>query len=599
MKNFLLAIFFATAAIAAPDPSSCRCQPNQPCWPSPQEWNALNSSIDGNLVAVQPAAAPCHINPNSTACQEVTAQWTNSVWRAAQPGAVQWENWAAWPEQNESCYIETAAYMPCQQGRISLYSAVVQNARHIQEAVRFAKQHNVRLAIKNSGHDFHGRSAAPNSLQILTNRMKGIQLVDNFVPNGAPNDEGEGPAVTLDAGISLQEINAALSKQNRTVVGGSAHTVGLTGGYIQGGGHSFLSPWKGMASDNALEFNVVTASVWRAALKLLQGDLVTANAYQNSDLFWALRGGGGGTFGVITQVTVRTFEEIPLVITSMNITTAAGDPAFWNAVADFHAALPAVTDARGGGYYTVTPILPWEKNQTLSVLSFTHFHANTSNTTEIGQVYEPLVKKLNATADVHTQYRSFPMPSFHEAITKLLLVGDADTTGQIAFLFSRLFSRDLLTSQDGPARLASTLSKFRYTPGEPIAGIVVGGGAVAENAGKVDSALNPAWRKAVVHIVYVRSWSPNATLAEQQAVIKNVTDVELPLLQGVEGADKMGAYVNEAFPYEPNFQDSFWGSNYPRLYSIKQKWDPDGLFIARRMVGSEDWDDQGLCRIAK
>ncbi|KAF7179306.1 hypothetical protein CNMCM7691_008239 [Aspergillus felis] len=341
--------------------------------------------------------------------------------------------------------------------------------------------------------------------------------------------------------------------------------------------------------DNALEFSVVTAS----------GDLVTANAYQNSDLFWALRGGGGGTFGVVTQVTVRTFEEIPLVITSMNITTAAGDPAFWNAVADYHAALPAVTDARGGGYYTVIPILPWEKNQTLSVLSFTHFHANTSNTTEIGQVYEPLVKKLNATAGVYTQYRSFLMPSFHEAITKLLLVGDADATRQIGFLFSRLFSRDLLTSEDGPARLSSTISKFRYTPGEAVAGIVVGGVAVAENAGKVDSALNPAWRKAVVHIVYVRSWSPNATLSEQQAVIKNVTDVELPWLQGVEGADNMGAYVNEAFGWEPNFQESFWGSNYPRLYSIKQKWDPDGLFIARRMVGSEDWDDQGLCRIAK
>jgi FAD/FMN-containing dehydrogenase len=151
--------------------------------------------------------------------------------------------------------------MPCKQGRISLYSAVVQNARHIQEAVRFAKRHNIRLAIKNSGHDFLGRSAAPNSLQILTNRMKGLQLVDDFVPKGAPKHKGEGPAVTLDAGISLQEMYAALGKRNRTVVGGSAHTVGPTGGYIQGGGHSFLSPWKGMASDNALEFSVVTAAV--------------------------------------------------------------------------------------------------------------------------------------------------------------------------------------------------------------------------------------------------------------------------------------------------------------------------------------------------
>jgi hypothetical protein len=143
------------------------------------------------------------------------------------------------------------------------------------------------------------------------------------------------------------------------------------------------------------------------------------------------------------------------------------------------------------------------------------------------------------------------------------------------------------------------MKKFRYAPGEPVAGIVVGGGAVAKNAGKVDSALNPAWRKAVVHIVYSRSWSPNATLAAQQAVIKNVTEVELPLLQGVEGADKMVAYVNEAFAYEPNFQDSFWGRNYARLYRIKKKWDPADLFISRRMVGSENWDQQGLCRMAK
>ncbi|RHZ57992.1 FAD-dependent oxidoreductase [Aspergillus thermomutatus] len=589
MKNLFLNFFFVAAAIAAPDSRRCRCQPHQPCWPSPQQWNALNRSIDGNLVAVQPVAAPCHIDPNSTACQEVTAQWSNSVWRAAQPGAVQWENWEAWPEHNESCYLETASDMPCKQGRVSLYSAVVQSARHIQEAVRFAKRHNIRLAIKNSGHDFLGRSAAPNSLQILTNRMKGIQIVDDFVPKGAPKHKREGPAVTLDAGISLQEMYTALGKRNRAVVGGSAHTVGPVGGYIQGGGHSFLGPWKGMASDHALEFSVVTAA----------GDLVTANAYQNSDLFWALRGGGGGTFGVVTKVTVRTFEEVPLVITTMNITTAGGDPAFWTAVSDFHAALPALTDARGGGYYFMLPNLPWAQNQSLSVLSFMLFHANASNTTQIDQVYQPLLKTLNATAGVYSQYTSFAMPSFHEAIAKLLLLGDSDVTGGVSLLASRLFSRDLLASKDGPGRLVSAMRKFRYAPGESVIGNVVGGGAVAENAGKVDSALNPAWRKTLVHVVYSRQWSANATLAEQQAIIKNVTDVELPILQGVEGANAMGAYVNEANAYEPNFQESFWGRNYPRLYKIKQKWDPAGLFVARKMVGSEDWDGEGLCRVAK
>jgi hypothetical protein len=280
----------------------------------------------------------------------------------------------------------------------------------------------------------------------------------------------------------------------------------------------------------------------------------------------------------------------------MNITTGGGDPAFWTAMADFHAALPAVTDACGGGYYFMLPNLPWEQNTTLSVLNFMFFHPNTSDTAEVNQIYEPLLKKLNGTAGVFTQYASSAMPSFHDIMSNILLVGDSDSTGSISVLFSRLFSRNLLTSSNGPTRLASTMSKFRYAPGEVVSGLVVGGGAVAENAGKVDSALNPAWRETIVHIVYSRTWSPSATLAEQQAVIKNITDVELPLLKGVESADKMGAYVNEAFAWEPNFQESFWGRNYRRLYRIKQRWDPAGLFIARRMVGSEDWDDDGLCR---
>ncbi|RYP53654.1 hypothetical protein DL768_001434 [Monosporascus sp. mg162] len=567
----------------------CRCQPDQPCWPSPQQWSALNHSIHGNLVSVQPVAMACYESPSSTACQEVTALWSNSTWRAAQPGAVQWENWEAWPEHNESCYLESASYMGCEQGRISLYSAVVRSEHHIQEAVRFAKRHNLRLVINNSGHDFLGRSTAPNSLQILTNRMKKIHIVDNFVPKGAPNHKGEGPAVTLDAGVNLQDMYAALAKRQRIVVGGSAHTVGPVGGYIQGGGHSFLGTWKGMASDNALEFTVVTAT----------GDLVIANAYQNCDLFWALRGGGGGTFGIVTKATVRTFDEAPMVLTNLNISTTGGDPAFWSAMADFHAALPALNGAGGAGYYFISPNLPWAEGQSISAFTLMLVFANTTSTTRINHIYEPLLEKLNATSSVTTQYASFVLPSIHYLISNILIEGDADTTGGITLLGSRLFSRDLLVSKDGPARLVSALKQFHYDPGQSMIGHVVAGGAVADNARKVDSALHPAWRKAIVHIAYGRSWSVNVTWAQQQAIINNVTNVELPLLQAVEGAHKMGAYLNEASAYEPNFQESFWGSNYPRLYKIKQKWDPTGIFMARKTVGSEDWDDEGLCRITK
>jgi FAD/FMN-containing dehydrogenase len=139
----------------------------------------------------------------------------------------------------------------------------VQTASQVQEAVRFAHIHNIRLVIKNTGHDFLGRSTAPESLQILTHGMKDIQVMDNFVPRGALKGNGEGHAMTLAAGVQLPAMYAAAAKHNRTVVGGAAHTVGAAGGYIQAGGHSPFGAWGGLGSDNALEFEVVTANVSR------------------------------------------------------------------------------------------------------------------------------------------------------------------------------------------------------------------------------------------------------------------------------------------------------------------------------------------------
>lgn len=262
MAMILLVLFCSVFALATPHLPQCRCLPSQPCWPSPQEWSALNASIQGHLVAVQPVAKVCHAGDfDRHACRAVQERWSDSLWRAAEPGAVQWENWEAWPEQNQSCYASSSRQIPCGQGRISLYSAKVHTAQQIQKAVQFANSHNLRLVVKNSGHDFLGRSTAPGSLQISTHAMKDIHVIDDFVPNGAPRNKSEGPAVTMGAGVALPELYAAVSKFNRIVTGGSSHTVGAAGGYIQGGGHSPFGAWNGLASDNALEFEVVTANV--------------------------------------------------------------------------------------------------------------------------------------------------------------------------------------------------------------------------------------------------------------------------------------------------------------------------------------------------
>lgn len=262
MIKYFLGSLLLGLAVGAPQSHDCRCLPSDPCWPSQQQWSALNNSLNHNLVAVRPVASVCSPKEfNAAKCNNVKNSWTDSVWRSSQPGAVQWENWEAWPERDQSCYIETVSNTTCGQGRISLYSAEVQNASDVQKAVRFAKKHNLRLAIKNSGHCFLGRSTAPESLQILTHFMKDIKVVDDFRPKGAPKNGSEGPAVHLAAGVQLAELYAAVGKRNRSVVAGTSHTVGAAGGYIQGGGHSTLGAWKGLASDNALEFEVVTADV--------------------------------------------------------------------------------------------------------------------------------------------------------------------------------------------------------------------------------------------------------------------------------------------------------------------------------------------------
>ena len=89
--------------------------------------------------------------------------------------------------------------------------------------------------------------------------MDDIEFNEDFVPEGG--ESGKGPAVTVGAGVQLFKLYRFCHEKNVTVVGGFSSTVGVAGGYIQGGGHSILSPWKGLASDHVLQYTVVTANV--------------------------------------------------------------------------------------------------------------------------------------------------------------------------------------------------------------------------------------------------------------------------------------------------------------------------------------------------
>ncbi|CAG8585820.1 unnamed protein product, partial [Penicillium salamii] len=487
MRVALLAIGALVACTSA-DAAFCRCQPDQPCWPNEDKWASLNSSTDGNLVKVTPFALPCH-DPTFDAeeCSIAQEHSNSSTYRSSDPGALQWSNWETWPEKDEQCYIETPQSTPCKQGRIPLLSVKVKEAKHIQEAVKFAAKHNLKLVIKNSGHDFIGRSSAPNSLQIFTHDMKEISIVDEFVPT-VPVNTGTPPstkAVKLGAGVQLHEMYSYLGSKGVMVVAGTANTVGITGGYIQGGGHSLLGWLHGMASDNALEFEVVLAD----------GSLIVANDYQNSDLFFALRGGGGGSFGVVVSATVKAHPNYPTVVATLNYTTPVG-ASYWDGVGALQKHILEINDKGGSGFYGLIPNTPISDTQTVSALVFMATFVNQTDTKAVEQLMAPVKSDIkNAIgAEPYSDIAALPTLS---TLYSSLLQGD-DTTGHQMRLATRLLSRQFYESGNH-TKLTSALSTIAYGPADGIVGAFVAGGQVSKNR-NIDSGLNPAWRDTMVHL---------------------------------------------------------------------------------------------------
>lgn len=123
----------------------------------------------------------------------------------------------------------------------------------------------------------------------------------SFTPSGCSS--AGIPSVELAAGVQFAQAYKFADDNGKEIVGGDCSRVGAAGGWLQGGGHGALTPRFGLGVDNTLQWEIVTAD----------GVLKIANACQNKDLFWALRGGGGGTWGVATRTWVKAYPQEELV----------------------------------------------------------------------------------------------------------------------------------------------------------------------------------------------------------------------------------------------------------------------------------------------
>ncbi len=127
------------------------------------------------------------------------------------------------------------------------------------------------------------------------------------------------------------------------------------------------------------------------------------------------------------------------------------------------------------------------------------------------------------------------------------------------------------------------------------------GAGAEEIAAAKDTAMNPAVLNAFALAIIAGEGEPAFVgLAGHEPNMKEARSGASRINKAINAllkvAPNAGSYVSESNFFEKNWQQSFWGSNYPRLAAIKKKYDPEGLFFVRHGVGSEEWSDDGFTR---
>ncbi|KDQ07938.1 hypothetical protein BOTBODRAFT_192092 [Botryobasidium botryosum FD-172 SS1] len=553
--TFAISLSFVSTAVALSHYAP-HCTAGDPCWPSATSWAHLNDTLSGRLIRSLPAAAACH-DPyyDAAACETIRANWTDPNWRSDTPGAYQD---TAWENGDEPCYVDGPQNVTCQQGLVPYYTAAVRNVEDVQAAVKFARENKLRTRTKGAAHDYLGKSSGKGSFGIQTIHMKGITFEDDFVLSGC-----EGPtekALTVAAGEHWYDVYKAADAHNATVVGGAAISVGAAGGWALGGGHSFLSPQYGLGVDNILQFSVVTAD----------GETKVVNECQDTDLFWAMRGGGGG-FAVTTSVTYRThppLDNITVVLLSVSV----APDALTSTLVEFLDLQPALADANLFGYSYVLP-----PNNITAVFFYPNSGANCASA---NATFEPLFQYAQEhTGQVEVLTLSDTFPSQLALFDTYI---PPERQGTASIVGSRLFPRSAFESSEGTQKLAEYLSGLSTSDAFAILHLV-GGGKVNEPAPDA-MGVNPSWRTALEHVLISNSWNSTTSISDRDKIRESLTEKTQELARLVPG---MGAYANEADVNEPEWQKTFWGDNYERLLEIKSKYDPTGVLTCGRCVGDD------------
>ncbi|MFT7836031.1 FAD-binding oxidoreductase [Saccharothrix sp. BKS2] len=213
-------------------------------------------------------------------------------------------------------------------GLVDRYPAAVvrcADAADVADAVRVARDHGAPLSVRGGGHDWGGRAIREGGVVLDLSAMRGVEL------------DADGRTARVRGGSLAGGVASALAEHGLRAVTGTVNAVGIAG-LTLGGGYGPLLGAHGLALDNLLGADVVLAD----------GTAVTADAEENPDLFWALRG-GGGNFGVVTGLRYRV-HPIPTVLSGMAMFPLAQAPSVLRGYRELLAESPDELSVIGGFY---------------------------------------------------------------------------------------------------------------------------------------------------------------------------------------------------------------------------------------------------------
>jgi FAD/FMN-containing dehydrogenase len=566
------------SAPAAGDTSASRwVRPGDPDWPSDAAWDGLRRQVHGRLIAVESPVDACRADPASEACAELFRALENPYYIG-----------------DHVALTQTSGYLDAWTSSPSEYAVAAEEAADVAAAVSFAREHRVRLVVKGGGHSYLGTSNAPDSLLVWTRGMRDVALHDAFVPRGC--DVAPQPAVSVGAGAIWMHVYQAVTVEGgRYVQGGGCGTVGVAG-LVQSGGFGSFSKRFGLAAAGLLEAEVVTAD----------GRVRIANACSEPDLFWALKGGGGGTFGVVTRLTLRT-RELPEWFGGFFGKIKASDDEAYRALI-----------ARFLGFYRDALMNPhWGEQARFDdddTLSLSMLQAGRSQE-ETEAVWAPFLAWVNGSEDYSweepARIIAFPARSmwdraFFERVAPDAMLRDdrfgapaenvywADNrgeAGQVLHAYTSTWMPASLLAEDRLPALTDALfaasrrwtTSLHFNKG-------LAGAPPEEIAAARDTATNPAVLDAFALAIIagegppafpgIPGHEPDDARGRRAAGRIHAGMAELRKV-----VPEAGSYVSESDFFEPDWQRSYWGANHARLAEIKRTYDPEGLFSVHHGVG--------------